>query len=108
MQQPDLRSSGLQTGASLVLIIRQARPIINNLDDERGGFPHQPGADMTSTLQRRIGSVPHGINKSRFELADGIPTGRTDAVLEKLVLSGAGKKAGYRHADPDWAAVHRQ
>ncbi len=42
-------------------------------------------------------------------LADGIPTDQTDAVLEKVLFSGAGKKAGHRrHADPDWAAIHRE
>ena len=42
-------------------------------------------------------------------LADGIPTDQTDAVLEKVLFSGAGKKAGHRrHADPDWATIHRE
>ena len=33
----------------------------------------------------------------------------TDAALEAVLFSNAGKKIGHRrHADPDWAAVHRE
>ena len=39
----------------------------------------------------------------------GSPSDQTDAALEAVLFSGAGKKIGHRrHADPDWAAVHRE
>src|SRR3954452_11797304 len=42
-------------------------------------------------------------------MADGIPTEHSDAGLEKMLFSGAGKKTGHRRcADPDWAAIHRE
>jgi len=42
-------------------------------------------------------------------LAEGIAPDQTDAALEALLFSEAGKKTGHRrHADPDWAAVHRE
>ena len=42
-------------------------------------------------------------------LAEGIAQDQTDAALEALLFSEAGKKTGHRrHADPDWAAVHRE
>ena len=34
---------------------------------------------------------------------------QTDTVLEKLLFAEAGKKSGHRrHADPDWATIHRE
>ena len=42
-------------------------------------------------------------------LSDGLPAEQTDAALEKVLFSGAGKKPGHRrHPDPDWAAIHRE
>ena len=42
-------------------------------------------------------------------MVNGIPADQTDAMLEKVLFSGAGKKAGHRrHADPDWAAIHQE
>ena len=42
-------------------------------------------------------------------LSAGIAPEQTDAALEALLFSGAGKKLGHRrHTDPDWAAVHRE
>lgn len=42
-------------------------------------------------------------------LAEGIAPEQSDAALEALLFSEAGKKTGHRrHADPDWAAVHRE
>ncbi len=42
-------------------------------------------------------------------LAGGIAPDQTDAALEALLFSGAGKKIGHRrHADPEWATVHRE
>ena len=34
---------------------------------------------------------------------------QTDTVLENLLFAEAGKKSGHRrHADPDWATIHRE
>ena len=42
-------------------------------------------------------------------LSGGIALEQTDAALEAVLFSGAGKKLGHRrHPDPDWAAVHRE
>ena len=42
-------------------------------------------------------------------LSGGIALEQTDAALEAVLFSGAGKKLGHRrHANPDWAAVHRE
>src|SRR5947209_1966594 len=42
-------------------------------------------------------------------MADGIPTEHSDAGLERILFSGAGKKTGHRRcADPDWAAIHQE
>jgi len=42
-------------------------------------------------------------------LSDGIAADQTDAALESRLFSSAGKKIGHRrHADPDWAAIHRE
>jgi len=42
-------------------------------------------------------------------ITQGIPTEQTDAALETMLFSGAGKKSGHRRcADPDWAAIHQE
>jgi transposase len=42
-------------------------------------------------------------------MADGVPAESSDAALEKILFSGAGKKTGHRRcADPDWAAIHQE
>ncbi len=42
-------------------------------------------------------------------MADGVSAEQTDAALEKLLFTGAGKKTGHRRcADPDWAAIHQE
>src|SRR4051812_23681096 len=42
-------------------------------------------------------------------MADGIPTEHSDAGLERILFSGAGKKTGHRRCvGPDWAAIHQE
>jgi hypothetical protein len=65
-------------------------------------------------IARRVGAAPSTVRLTirRLEgagltwpLADDV----TDAVLEAKLFAGAGTKQGHRrHAEPDWAAVHRE
>jgi transposase len=42
-------------------------------------------------------------------MAEGIPSEQTDAALEEVLFTGAGKKTGHRrHPDLDWAAIHQE
>ena len=42
-------------------------------------------------------------------MAAGILADQTDAALETILFTGAGKKTGHRRcADPDWAAIHQE
>jgi transposase len=42
-------------------------------------------------------------------MTEGLAAEQTDAVLERVLFTGAGKKIGHRrHADPDWAEIHQE
>ena len=65
-------------------------------------------------IARRTGLAPSTVRETlkRFAatgLAWPLPDDVTDGALEALLYKNAGKKQGHRrHAEPDWAGVHRE
>ena len=72
----------------------------------------------TREIARRVGTAPSTVRLTirRFEAAGltwPLPDDITDAVLEARLFASAGAGSGIRrghrrHAEPDWAAVHRE
>jgi transposase len=56
-----------------------------------------------STVRLTLGRV------AAAGMADGVSAEQTDAALEKVLFTSAGKKTGHRrHPDPDWPAIHQE
>ena len=74
---------------------------------------HQAGVS-TRQIGIRVGVAASTVRLTlRRVTAAGIATGiaaeQTDAALETVLFTGAGKKTGHRRcADPDWAAIHQE
>ena len=73
---------------------------------------HQAGVS-TRQIGIRVGVAASTVRLTlRRVAAAGIadaPIEPSDAALEKLLFSAAGKKSGHRrHADPDWPAIHQE
>lgn len=74
---------------------------------------HEAGVS-TRQIGIRVGVAASTVRLTLRRVAAAGLSGRIapeqpDAALEAVLFSGAGKKIGHRrHADPDWAAVHRE
>ena len=73
---------------------------------------HQAGVS-TRQIGIRVGVAASTVRLTLRRVAAagiaGAPIEPSDAALEKLLFSAAGKKSGHRrHADPDWPAIHQE
>jgi transposase len=65
-------------------------------------------------IARRIGVAPSTVRLTLKRLARAgfswpLPAEMTDAALEAALFAAAGTKQGHRrHAEPDWAELHRE
>src|SRR5580693_5612610 len=65
-------------------------------------------------IARRVGVAPSTVRLTLKRLAAAglgwpLPAEMTDAVLEAQLFTAVGTKQGYRrHAEPDWAEIHRE
>jgi len=65
-------------------------------------------------IARRVGVAPSTVRQTLKRLANaGLnwpwPAEMTDAALEAALFAAAGTKQGHRrHAEPDWAEIHRE
>jgi transposase len=73
---------------------------------------HQAGVS-TRQIGIRVGVAASTVRLTLRRLAavgmtEGVPAEQTDAALEKVLFTGAGKKTGHRrHPDPDWPVIHQ-
>jgi len=84
--------------------MRQVREIVRL--HQAGVSTHQIGIRVgvaASTVRLTLRRV------TAAGMTEGLAAEQTDAVLERVLFTGAGKKSGHRrHADPDWAAIHQE
>jgi transposase len=65
-------------------------------------------------IARRVGVAPSTVRLTLKRLASAglswpLPAEMTDAALEAVLFAAAGTKQGHRrHAEPDWAEIHRE
>jgi len=65
-------------------------------------------------IARRVGVAPSTVRLTLKRLAGvglswPLPAEMTDAALEAALFAAAGTKQGHRrHAEPDWAEIHRE
>jgi DNA-binding IclR family transcriptional regulator len=65
-------------------------------------------------IARRVGIAPSTVRLTLKRLASAglswpLPAEMTDSALEMALFAAAGTKQGHRrHAEPDWAEIHRE
>jgi transposase len=65
-------------------------------------------------IARRVGVAPSTVRLTLKRLASAglswpLPDEMTDTALETALFAAAGTKQGHRrHAEPDWAEIHRE
>ncbi len=69
---------------------------------------HQAGVS-TRQIGIRVGAAASTVCLTLRRVAAAGMADQTDATLETILFTGAGKKTGHRRcADPDWAAIHQE